>query len=271
MGPVLRRNQLVLVHDAQVQDAPGSYSLSFRTAYRVLQPALVRRARWVATVSQYSRERLRANGLGRRREIHVIHNGGDHISALPTDGGALERFGLQPGGFLLALSHPARHKNIAMVVAACARRSDTSLPLVLAGEADGTMFGASPAQATAGIRQLGRVTDGELKALYENARLLLFPSLTEGFGFPVLEAMTCGCPVIASTGGAIPEVGGQAVVSCDPRDERAWTRAIDALQHDTARLAELSALGLLRASNFTWRRAAQNIAAVLRDHRVAAG
>jgi glycosyltransferase involved in cell wall biosynthesis len=265
MGPVLRKDQLVLVHDTQVQDAPESYTLPFRAAYRMLQPTLTRRARVVATVSQHSRGRMLANGLGTGREIHVIHNGGDHIGSVQADTATLDRFGLRPGGYLLALSHPAKHKNIAMVVRACAQRSDKSIPLVLAGAVDTAVFREGAAGSTEEVRVLGRTTDGELKALYENARLLLFPSLTEGFGFPVLEAMACGCPVIASTGGAIPEVGGEAVVSCDPRDAAAWTRAIEALQSDIPLLAELSAAGRVQARKFTWRRAALDIVSILRD------
>jgi len=265
MGPVLRRDQLVLVHDTQVRDAPESYTLSFRAAYRILQPALTRRARVVATVSDHSRGRMRANRLGIGRDIHVVHNGGDHIGAVQTDTAALARFGLQPGGYLLALAHPAKHKNIAMIVNACARRRDKSLPLVLAGAVDAAVFRGQAQGSAEQLRIVGRTSDGELKALYENARLLLFPSLTEGFGFPVLEAMACGCPVIASTGGAIPEVGGEAVVSCDPHDEVAWTRAIEALQHDIPRLAELAAAGHVQASKFTWRRAAADILSILYD------
>jgi glycosyltransferase involved in cell wall biosynthesis len=154
-----------------------------------------------------------------------------------------------------------------MLVSACAQRKDNSIPLVLAGQADCNAFQQLPTGAIRGLRILGHISDNELKALYENARLFLFPSLTEGFGFPVLEAMSCGCPVIASTAGAIPEIAGEAAVPCDPRDQAAWTRTIDALQDDARQLADLSVRGRVRASQFTWRRAAQKIVSILsEDH-----
>jgi glycosyltransferase involved in cell wall biosynthesis len=89
--------------------------------------------------------------------------------------------------------------------------------------------------------------------------------LTEGFGFPVLEAMSCGCPVIASDAAAIAEVAGDAAVLCNPNDEASWTAEIETLQRDKVRLAGLAVAGRHRASRFTWRRAAQQLLAILDD------
>jgi glycosyltransferase involved in cell wall biosynthesis len=259
IGPVVRANQLVMIHDAQVHDSPESYSPAFRFAYRLLQPLLARRAKAVVTVSAHSRSRMQANGLGQDRPIHVVHNGADHFAAIRSDPAVLDRLDLRSGDYLFALAHHAKHKNIAMLQRACRRRSDRRMPLILAGQ--GTAATIEGNQS--GIRFVGRVSDGELKALYEHARLFLFPSLTEGFGFPVLEAMSCGCPVIASDAGAITEVAGAAAVLCDPGDEAAWTRAIDALQYDDARLASLAAAGKVQAGQFTWQRSAQAMLALL--------
>lgn len=263
IGPVLRRKQLAMIHDAQIYDAPHSYSPAFRTTYRLLQPLLARRANTVVTVSQHSRGRLQAHGLADERMIHVIYNGVDHICGLRSDPEVLGRLGLTPGEYLLALCHPAKHKNIAMLVRACGRREDRQIPLVLAGQGHATVLDAGTAQSRDCISVTARLTDNELKALYESARLFLFPSLTEGFGFPLLEAMSCGCPVIATTGGATPEIAGSAAVLCDPSDEAAWTRAVEALQFDTERLADLSERGRAQAEQFTWRRTAQEVLAIL--------
>jgi glycosyltransferase involved in cell wall biosynthesis len=263
IGPVVRANQLVMIHDTQVHDSPGSYSPAFRFAYRLLQPLLTRRAKAVVTVSGHSRSRMQANGLGHDRPIHVVHNGADHFAAIRSDPAVLDRLALRKGGYLFALAHHAKHKNIAMLLRACLRRSDRTMPLILAGQGSAAMIEGNESGAGKSIRFVGRVSDGELKALYEHARLFLFPSLTEGFGFPVLEAMSCGCPVIASDAGAITEVAGAAAVLCDPGDEAAWTRAIDALQYDDARLASLAAAGKVQAGQFTWQRSAQAMLALL--------
>ena len=144
-----------------------------------------------------------------------------------------------------------------MLLRAFVRRRDPGLPLVLAGPGDAASLMPEGSEGTEAIRFIGRVSDSELKTLYQNARFFLFPSLTEGFGFPVLEAMSCGCPVIASTGGAIPEVAGEAAMLVDPADQSAWTHAIEALERDRTQLAVLAAAGRRQASQFTWQRSAK--------------
>lgn len=261
VGPVLRRNQFVLMHDAQVFDAPESYGPAFRCVYRVILPRLARRVRFLATVSRYSRERLRHHGIGVRRKIDLLPNGIDHLAEIPSDSAILSRLGLRSGEYLLAIGRPERHKNIPMLLRACAAREDRALPLVLIRSND-----AKPeltGHAAESVVFVGRVTDGELKALYENARLFLFPSLTEGFGLPALEAMACGCPVIASNGGAIPEVTGDAAVYCNPCDTSGWTRRIEELANSPERLARLRLAGLERAAGFRWASSASGLLGVL--------
>ncbi len=265
MGPVARANQMVMIHDAQVHESPQSYSLAFRTAYRTLQPVLARNAGAVATVSNHSRQRMRAHGIGRDRDIEVVPNGADHMARIRSDPSILGRLGLRPGSYVLALCHPARHKNIAMVIEACLQRKDRAFPLVLSGRSDESIRRLADRANDGSVLLAGRTTDEELKALYENARLFLLPSVTEGFGFPVLEAMHCGCPVIASNGGALPEIAGDAAILCDPHDMKAWRREIDELQNDPERLAGMSARGRVQASKFTWRRSAETLLSILSD------
>ncbi|MGC1270237.1 MAG: glycosyltransferase family 1 protein [Croceibacterium sp.] len=263
MGPVLRRNQFALIHDAQVHDTPESYTRVFGTTYRMLQPLLARRAQWLATVSRHSSERLRANGIGARRRIYLIPNGADHFDRIRPDMTMLQRLGLEPGGYLFALASPAAHKNIPLLLRAAMRREGRDLPLVLAGAGDAESLLPEGSEAGDAIRFAGRIDDNELKALYQGARLFLFPSLTEGFGFPVLEAMSCGCPVIASTGGAVPEVAGSAAMLVDPADQAAWTQAMDYLQNNSDQLGALAAAGSRQVGGFTWRHAAELVLAAL--------
>jgi alpha-1,3-rhamnosyl/mannosyltransferase len=106
---------------------------------------------------------------------------------------------------------------------------------------------------------LGQVSDDELAALYRGARCLVYPSLYEGFGIPVLEAMACGTPVVTSAGGATEEVAGGAAVLVDPRDPAAIAAGIE---EAAARRDELRARGLARAAEFTWERVAAATRAV---------
>ncbi len=261
IGPVFRRNQFVLMHDAQVFDTPESYGRAFRCVYRLILPALARRVRFLATVSRFSRDRLRHHGVGVGRKIEILPNGIDHLAAIPAEPGILSRLGLHAGGYLLAIGRPERHKNIPMLLGACAAREDRALPLVLIRSNDARA--ALSDSAAEGVIFVGRVTDGELKALYENARLFLFPSLTEGFGLPALEAMACGCPVIASNGGAIPEVTGEAAAYCNPGDAPDWTRRIEELSASPHELARLEQAGLDRAAAFRWTSSASGLLGIL--------
>lgn len=262
VGPILRRNQFVLMHDAQVFDAPASYGRAFRRAYMFICPRLARRVRFLATVSRFSRERLRHHGVGTAREIEVLPNGIDHLAPVPPESAILRRLGLRRGGYLLAIGRPERHKNIPMLLRAVAERRDRDLPLVLirSNDAKAELIGVEDLD---GVIFVGRVSDGELKALFQNARLFLFPSITEGFGLPALEAMACGCPVLASNGGAIPEVCGDAAVYCDALDVAAWTRRIDELSASQGELDRLKQAGLARAATFRWDVSASRLLQIL--------
>ena len=139
-------------------------------------------------------------------------------------------------------------------------------PLVIAGGGNSRVFADAGLEPPPGVRLLGRVSDGELRTLYTHAAAFVFPSLTEGFGLPPLEAMLCGCPTVVSCAGAIPEVCGDASLYVDPTDEAGWTRAmIDVVARgDAARQAAVEA-GRRRAAPFTWARAARQLV----DHLVA--
>jgi alpha-1,3-rhamnosyl/mannosyltransferase len=103
---------------------------------------------------------------------------------------------------------------------------------------------------------LGPVTDSQLLTLYRGATALVYPSRYEGFGLPVLEAMACGTPVIASRAASIPEVLGDAGVLLDPNDEPGWAEAIAEIVNDEWQKARMRKAGLARAKEFTWARTA---------------
>lgn len=264
VGPIFRRNQLALIHDAQVFDVPQSYSRAFRLAYHALLPRLARRARWLATVSGHSRARLLANGIGSAEKIAVIPNGADHVQRIAEVEDSAGKFGLEKGGYFLVVGSLAPHKNLVMLGEACALRRDQGPPLAVVGTADPRIFGnAAEQRPDSGIVSLGRVSDEELKGLYSRARALLFPSLAEGFGLPALEAMACGCPVVASDAGALPETCGEAALFCSPDRPEEWARTMDALAGDDAQLLALSAAGERRAAEFTWGTSALKLLDVL--------
>jgi glycosyltransferase involved in cell wall biosynthesis len=259
-GPLAVRDQVVLIHDAQPWLQPQAYSPAFRAWYRLLLPKLARRARAVLTISDYSRDQLERFGIVPPGKAHVVLNGADHILRLAPDPDTLARHGLTSGGYLLALGNLSPHKNLALLMRAAAARPAGQPPLVIAGGGNSRVFADAGLEPPPGVRLLGRVSDGELRALYTHATAFVFPSLTEGFGLPPLEAMLCGCPTVVSRAGAIPEVCGDASLYVDPTDEAGWTRAMVEIVAcgASARQAAVEA-GQRRAAPFTWARAARQM------------
>ncbi len=247
--------QTVLIHDAGAFDTPASYSLAFRTWYRLLQQALARFGARIVTVSQFSRGRIAAALRLDPATIAVIPEGSEHILREIPDSTVLARNGLLPRRYLLAVGTGAAHKNLTLLAAARVFLAERGLALVVAGRADPAVF--RPAGALEGAISVGRVSDGELRALYENASALLFPSRYEGFGLPPLEAMACGCPVIAGKAGAVPEVVGEDALLFPPDDASALIAALDHLLADADLINRLREAGRRRAARFTWRAAAE--------------
>ena len=170
------------------------------------------------------------------------------------------------GPFVLHVGDLHERRNLATVVDAvlAARRhfgNASAVSLVLAGIdlgiGDGLSAIAAEADQPDAVVRLGPVSEPLLLTLYKCATALVYPSLYEGFGLPLLEAMACGTPVIASRAASIPEVVGDAGILLDPLDVNAWTEAIVSVLNDHDRRAQLMSRGLARASEFTWTRTAR--------------
>jgi glycosyltransferase involved in cell wall biosynthesis len=250
-----RSRQTVVIHDAGAFDTPESYGFAFRTWYRVLHRALARLGARIVTVSAFSRDRLaRRLGLDPGR-ISVMPEGAEHILRAPADTSVLERNGLVPGRYVLAVGTGAAHKNLRAVSAAAAMLQARGLALAVAGRADPAVFRG--AGGATGATALGRVSDAALRALYENAAALLFPSRYEGFGLPPVEAMACGCPVVAGRAGAVPETVGDAALLFDPEAPESLVESVMRLLDQPELAEDLRARGRARATRFTWRAAAE--------------
>jgi glycosyltransferase involved in cell wall biosynthesis len=131
--------------------------------------------------------------------------------------------------------------------------------IVIAGGTNARVFKTDTITMNSGkIKQLGYVTDEELKALYENAGCFVYPSLYEGFGLPPLEAMSCGCPVIMARSSSLPEVGGESVVYCDPHSHLDIAAKIEMMMSDEEMRKKYSRLGLQQAEKYSWKKAAKS-------------
>jgi glycosyltransferase involved in cell wall biosynthesis len=259
VGPLLRQRQLILAHDATVRAFPQNFSAQFRAIYNFMVPRLLENSDLIATVSHFSQGEIAKHyGIAAER-ITVCHEGADHITAIPAEAAILDKLGLKERPFLLGVGINSPNKNIENTVAAFLRAKLGDTLLVLTGQRDLRIHDYAPDTTHANIRMAGYVSDGELRALYEGAQALVFPSRYEGFGLPPVEAMQCGCPVIVSDQPALQEMGGNAVLTCGMDDVETLARHMHAVHADPALRLRLAEAGKARMRDFTWEKTARKL------------
>lgn len=268
VGPLFRRRQVLMIHDAAVFDLPQGYSTKFRLWYRFAFALLKRNVRHILTVSTFSRGRIAARLGVPPERISVIPPGVDHFDRLDSDDSVLQRLNLSFDRFVLIVGSLAPGKNLARTLEAIAllEREHPELTFVIVGGQNVKVFGSTLPQHASVVKRIvwaGYVSDGELKALYENAGCFVFPSLYEGFGLPPLEAMYCGCPVIASCEASLPEVCGDAALYCDAHDAADIAAKIAALMGDVELRRTLRAQGRAHARQYRWEASASRLLRVL--------
>ena len=264
-GPILYRRQLAVLHDAAVMTQPSSYSFAFRTWYNALFGALMRRCAVIATVSEFSAGELTRHVGARASNIEIIYESGEHVLRSESDRRIIDRLGLVDQKYVLAVGSKSLNKNFAGVMKAAEKLEDLGIKIVAAGGGNSRVFAGVTLRGD-NVVLAGYVTDGELRALYENAECFVFPSFYEGFGLPPLEAMHCGCPVIVSRRASLPEVCGEAAIYCNPADPDDIAKCLRQVLTSKDLRDELRAAGLARAAGFTWQKSAQRMEEILVSH-----
>ncbi|MGJ7581385.1 glycosyltransferase family 4 protein [Variovorax sp. RHLX14] len=259
IGPIVHRDAFTMVHDAQVFLSPGSYSRLFRTWYRFVLPLLGKRNKAILTVSQYSKEQLGHFKIAPAERINVIHNGCDHVLRLIPDTELIAAKGLRRTPYVVALANCQKHKNISVLLEAFGSPEMSEVTLVLFGPASRDDFERQGHNVPKNVKFLGFVSDEQLAGLLQEAVALAFPSTTEGFGLPPLEAMALGCPAIVAPLGSLPEVCGDAALQADAYDPLQWRHQIIRLLRDEELADELRRRGRQRAAKFTWERSAYQL------------
>lgn len=263
-GPVLQRRQLIVMHDANVYAHPEVYSRTFRSWYKALHRAYAHSSIQLATVSAFSKcEIAHYLGLDAGRIFGPTLEGSDHIMRVEPDRGVLGRHGLIPGRYVLTVGSLATHKNLAALAVTAAELDRRGLILAVVGSGNLAVFSANTTGAPNSARFLGRVSDGQLRALYEDAACFVFPSRHEGFGIPPLEAMACHCPVVAAAAGAVPEACGEAALYCGPDDAAGFAALVGRVIDDPGLNRSLRERGAERAKTMTWEAAARRLLAVI--------
>ncbi len=256
LGPLAHPRQIVCLHDANVFLAPDSYSRAFRLAYRGLLPLLARRAARVTTVSAFSAAMLGAFGVtGRQgvrgRDAQVIGNGHEHALRWHA---AASRFSA-PGAFarpyVFALGSRAGHKGLDLLLGLAPALDALGVDLVVSG-GTAAIFTGRAVKEGGNVIPVGFVSDDDLAALFAGALCFAFPSRTEGFGLPLLEAMVHGAPIVAADGASMPEVCGGAALYAPADDPATWLARIARLAGDPSLRGDLRERGRARYPRFSW-------------------
>jgi glycosyltransferase involved in cell wall biosynthesis len=256
---------VVTIHDILFETHPEFFEGAFSERSVALIRRTARRAAMVLTVSEFSRRALVERYQLPPEKVLVTPNGVDRGVFRPmgtAPEGIRERYGLD-GPFVLFVGRIEPRKNLLRLIRAFSRargKLGKDFRLVIAGQEDfrsREVFQEAERQAESSVVFLGAVPDADLPVLYNLADALAYPSLAEGFGIPVLEAMACGTPVIASPRGALPEVGGDAVLWVEPEDEQALADGIERILTDTDLRERLRAAGPSRAERFEWKETAR--------------
>jgi glycosyltransferase involved in cell wall biosynthesis len=265
------RVSIVTIHDLGYLSEPQAHPPRARKLLDWSTRWNARAACAIIAVSHQTRADLLRHYGTPSDKVHVVHSGLDHsrFRVLEPAGvdGTLRAAGIRRP-YVLFLSTVQPRKNVTRLLDAFEGLADDALQLVIAGRPGWLSapieqrIARSPARGR--ILRLGHVPDALVPALYNGAAVFALPSLYEGFGMGVLEAMACGCPVVTSNISSLPEVAGGAALLVDPTDTRALRGALERALDPLQRLA-LVETGLRRAAEFTWERTARATLAVIED------
>lgn len=259
---------LLTVHDLSFVHFPEVYPAVLVNYLNRVVPWSVRRATHILADSAATRQDLLDIWQTPPEKISVLYSGVNERFQPVTDEARLtavrQRYSLGAQPYLLSVGTVQPRKNYQMLIRAFAPvAARWPHNLIIAGGRgwlyEEMMAEIDRQQLQGRVRFIGFVADDDLPALYSAASLFLFPSLYEGFGLPLLEAMGCGLPVVTSNASSLPEVAGETAVQLSPHNPTAWTEAILNLLADAARRTELVQSGYRQAQKFTWRQAAQQL------------
>lgn len=256
---------IVTLHDLQYLDYPQYFPFLRRMYLTYFVPRSVSRAAAIITISEFTKQHICRSFKADPGKIHVTYLAGllEKSGVVSGDDNDVrKRFGLKRP-YLMAVGSSLPHKNLPRLISAFAGVSaDVPYDLVIVGESGANKQVLETAVELAGLSGTGRVrftgfvTRRDLVALYHDAEAVVIPSLYEGFGIPAIEAMDCGCPVLAANCTALPEIVGDAAMLFEPTDVADIGRALKEFHRDPSLRLTLKEKGTRRAEGFSWEKVA---------------
>ncbi|PIP40164.1 MAG: glycosyl transferase [Desulfobacterales bacterium CG23_combo_of_CG06-09_8_20_14_all_51_8] len=258
------------IHDISLKTLPMFHPKDRRLFFNQYFEKSLRFADAIITPSEFTKNEIKKTYPEVNAPIYPVYLGYDRGLFFPRGEPAVDscktRFRL-PETYILFVGTSDPRKNIKTIIQALAFLPE-SVKLVCAGWSGWDRPGRAGQNSAAMKNRVivtGYVTDFELACLYSGARAFVYPSIYEGFGLPVLEAMACGCPVVCSDRASLPEVAGSAALYCDPDDPAQLARAIQKMMDSESLCTEMRFKSLAQAKNFSWDQAAQKTLAVFED------
>jgi glycosyltransferase involved in cell wall biosynthesis len=252
--------QIITMHDILPIKYPEMYPrMKYHFYYTV--PLLLKKLRAVICTSENTKKDVTARYAIKDKPVYVIYEGVNRQRFYPREKSVVQkRYGL--GKYLLYIGDMRPYKNLERSLEAFARLNLTDLSFVIGGKKDPHFYPDIAKKVDRLLLKdkvifLGYVPEEDLPHLYSVAAAFIFPSLYEGFGLPPLEAMACGCPVVASNAASLPEVCGDAVRYVDPYDVESIAQGIHEVLTDEVMRQNLRAKGLERVELFSWEKAAK--------------
>ncbi len=264
-APLLKWKQIVTIHDAAVFKSPQAYSQLYGYWYRFLSVYLGKIAQKIITNSHFSKKELSESAQIKKHKLFPIYLGKEQIERIIADEKVLCKYRLAKRKYLFAVSSMNPNKNFIGIVKAIKLLGNFDYEVVIAGGFNESVFKLVALDLTKNIKHLGYVSDGELKALYQNALCFIFPSFYEGFGLPPLEAMACGCPVIVSRAASLPEIFQENALYCDPHNPADIAAQIKILVENPQLQNILRQKGLAHAKSFSWENCATETVKVIEE------
>jgi glycosyltransferase involved in cell wall biosynthesis len=266
--PYLTRRPIVLtVHDLYpLHDPATARSRTAAAYYRVMLPAAIRRAEVVVAVAQVTADDICRTLRVDPAKVRVVGHGIDRDRWKPAAPAAVAAARQQLGvdeDYLLYVGSAKKHKNLATILTA--HTADLPTLVFVGCTREDVARDADPDACRGRVHFAGPIPNERLTAVYSGAVATLLPSVYESVGLPVWESMACGTPVIASTGGGLPETAGGAALLVDPDDVEGWTDAMGQVVSDVAVRSALVEAGLRRTSTLSWDHAAREYLSLYRE------
>ena len=264
-GPLFYNNQIITIHDLSHEIHPEWFSKGYYRFYHYMLPRIAKKSKAILTVSDFSKNEIIDCFKIPSDKIHIVHSNVP-FRDVPTPQ-ELDNY-QKPKDcerYILAVSNMDPRKNFSRLIEAFHQIKDKSIKLFIIGMKQKS-FNDVNLESSENIYLPGFVDDEELKKMYQNALLSVYPSLYEGFGLPPLESMTFGCPAIVSNIPALKEISEDAVLYVNPLDINDIMHKIEFLLENNDKREELRLKGFEQINKYSWSKSAKKVLEIIRSN-----